>query len=254
MKMNRLPRLIALAMMVILVAAAPLLAEPARRVTPHEFASDFQTVPVMGNTPGLQGAHFQTYVALLNPTSSSFPVDVTLYKPNGSTEMKTIALGPGELKTYPNFLDAIFGYTGGGAVTFRSLNPAQRFIVDAEVWTSGGQRYGTDIPSLEFAGSASPSFAPGVTNNSSTRTNVGCFNQSGVANVIGVRVRDSAGTTVSTTSLSLPAHGWGQVGVSGVVVDGYVELEPEEAAVCYAVVVDNQTNDGRFISATEYTP
>lgn len=252
--MTRLLRSIAFTVAAATFAAAPLLAEPTRRPATHEFASDFQTVPVMGNTPGLQGAHFQTYVALLNPTDASFPVDVTLYKPSGATQMKTIALGPGELKTYPNFLDAIFGYTGGGAVTFRSPNPANRFIVDAEVWTSGGQRYGTDIPSLEFAGSASPSFTPGITNNATTRTNVGCFNQSGVTNNIGIRVRDNAGTTVSTRSLTLPAHGWGQVGVGGVVVDGYVEIEPEDAAVCYAVVVDNETNDGRFISATEYTP
>ncbi|HYI08993.1 MAG TPA: hypothetical protein VEK57_07960 [Thermoanaerobaculia bacterium] len=252
--MNRLLRLSAFTLAMAAVAAAPLLAEPARRPSLNEFASDFQTVPVMGNTPGLQGARFQTYVAILNPTDASYPVDVTLYLPSGATQMKTIALGPGELKTYPNFLDDIFDYTGGGAVTFRSPNSANRFIIDAEVWTTGDQRYGTDIPSLEFAGSASPSFAPGVANNATTRTNVGCFNQSGVANVIGVRVRDHAGTTVSTTALSLPAHGWGQVGITGVVTDGYVELEPEEAAVCYAVVVDNETNDGRFISATEYQP
>lgn len=246
-------RLASLILFILFVTAA-LSAESARRPSANEFASDFQTIPVMGNTPGLQGARFQTYVALLNPTGSSFPVDVTLYQPSGATQMRTIALGAGELKTYPNFLDAIFGYTGGGAVTFRSANPANRFIVDAEVWTSGGQRYGTDIPALEFAGSASPSFAPGVTNNATTRTNVGCFNQSGVMNVIGVRVRDNAGTIVSTTALTLAPHGWGQIGTSGVVVDGYVELEPEDAAVCYAVVVDNDTNDGRFISATEYLP
>lgn len=248
--MKRLASLTALA----LLLTAALAAEPHRRPSTFEFASDFQTVPVMGNTPGLQGARFQTYVALLNPTSTSFPVDVTLYKPSGATEMRTIALGPGEIKTYPNFLDTIFGYTGGGAVTFRSPNPANRFIVDVEVWTSGGQRYGTDVPSLEFAGTASTAFAPGVTNNADTRTNVGCFNQSGVMNVIGVRVRDNTGNTVSTTSLTLQPHGWGQIGTSGVVTDGYVEFEPEDAAVCYAVVVDNETNDGRFISATEYLP
>ena len=39
-----------------------------------------------------------------------------------------------------------------------------------------------------------------------------------------------------------------------IVSGGYVQFDPTDSAVCYAVVVDNATNDGRFISAAEYKP
>jgi hypothetical protein len=237
----------------VLALATAAAAQAPGRVRAQDFASDFQTVPVMGNTPGI-GSTFQTFVALLNPTSGAFPVEVTLYEPSGATRTATIQLAAGELKTYTNFLGAVFdNYVGGGAVTFRSADPSRRFIVNAEVWTSGS-RYGTSIPSLEFAGTNSRSFAAGVTVDGTFRTNVGCFNQSNADNAIRATVYDKSGQTVGTVDLSLPANGWGQAPVNAAVTEGYVQFDPSEAAVCYAVVVTNATNDGRFVSATEYRP
>lgn len=251
-------RLIAVLALAAVVVATPAFSQSAR-VRPLNFASDFQTVPVMGNTRGVGGATFQTLVALLNPTSSAFPVEVTLYDAAGGTHEATINLAAGELKTYPNFLEAVFGFSGGGAVTFRSPDTAggthnNRFIVNAEVWTAGN-RYGTSIPAVEFPGSTSRSFAAGITVDANTRTNIGCFNQAGVANTVKATVYDKTGQlAVGTVNLSLPANAWGQTGVPSIVSDGYVQFEPSEAAVCYAVVVSNGTNDGRFIQATEYQP
>jgi hypothetical protein len=42
--------------------------------------------------------------------------------------------------------------------------------------------------------------------------------------------------------------------VNSIVSNGNVQFDPTDSAVCYAVVVDNATNDGRFISAAEYKP
>ena len=244
-------RLIALAALVILATAA--FAQAPARVRPQDFASDFQTVPVMGNTPGI-GTTFQTYVAILNPTSIAFPVEATLYEPSGATRTATINLAAGELKTYANFLGTVFNnYVGGGAVTFRSSDPARRFIISTEVWTSGS-RYGTTIPALEFAGTNSRSFAAGVTVDGTFRTNVGCFNQASADNAIRATVYNKTGQNVGTVDFSLAANGWGQAPVNAAVTDGYIQFDPAEAAVCYAVVVTNSTNDGRFISATEYKP
>lgn len=232
--------------------ALPTLAQRAPRTL--SFASDFQTVPVMANTTGAGGVVFQTYVAILNPTASAFPVNVSLYDAAGVKRDAVITLAAGEQKSYPNFLDAVFHATGGGAVTFRSDDPANRFIVNAEVW-SNGSRYGTSIPALEFAGTDSPSFAPGITVGASSRTNVGCFNQSGAVNSIKASVRDASGTMIlGSLTLTLAPHAWGQTALSTIVSGGFVEFEPSDAAVCYAVVVDNSTNDGRFISAAEYRP
>ena len=99
------------------------------------------------------------------------------------------------------------------------------------------------------------SFAPGISVDSNTRTNVGCFDQSGAANNVKVTILDNTGTqALGTTTLSLAPNGWGQTAVTTVVSGGTVQFDPGDSAVCYAVVVDNVTNDGRFISAAEYRP
>ena len=243
-----------------LAVAIPALAQSARRAAPLNFASDFQTVPVMANTTGVNGATFQTFVALFNPTSSAFAVQATLFDANGTKHDATINLAAGELKTFPNFLDSVFHFSGGGAVTFKAPASAggtnnNRFIVNAEVWTNTGGRYGTSIAVLEFAGTASRSFSPGITVDTNSRTNIGCFNQSDAANKVKATILDATGQlTLGTVDIDLPANAWRQTGVSTVVGNGTVRFEPSDAAVCYAVVVDSKTNDGRFISAAEYTP
>ena len=245
--MKRLFCLIAIA-----VIAMPLFAQRTPRTL--SFASDFQTVPVMANTTGAGGVVFQTYVSLLNPTSSAFPVNVSFFDGAGTKRDAVISLAASEQKTFTNFLDAVFHATGGGAVTFRSDNSANRFVVNAEVW-SNGSRYGTSIPAVEFAGTDSPSFAPGITVSANSRTNVGCFNQSGSTNSIRANVRDASGTmTLGSVTLNLAPNAWGQTALTTIVSNGYVEFVPSDTAVCYAVVVDNSTNDGRFIPAAEYRP
>jgi hypothetical protein len=249
-----------ISLMVLTMAAAITSAAFAQQhVRSLAFASDFQTVPVMANAPGIGGT-FQSYVALFNPTASAFSVTATLYDSTGTKRTALIPLAAGELKTYTNFLDAVFnGFTGGGAVTFSSPDTSggtrnNRFIVNTEVRTAG-TRYSTSVPVLEFAGSNSRSFAPGITVDSNTRTNIGCFDQSGAANSVKATILDNTGTqTIGTVTINLAANGWRQTAVSSIVSNGNVQFDPTDSAVCYAVVVDNATNDGRFISAAEYKP
>ena len=241
-----------IAILALAVAAAPAFSQPRPRT--QNFASDFQTLPVVANVTGIGNAQFQSYVALFNPTGSAFPVEVTLYDAVGGEHEATISLAAGELKTYTNFVQTVFNYTGGGAATFRSPDPANRFILTSEVRTGAAGAYTTPVPSLEFAGSNSRAFSPGIIVDANWRTNVGCFNQSGAANAIRATVLDKNGMTAGTVNLNLAANAWGQLPVNALVTDGVVRFEPSEAAVCYAVVVSNSTNDGRFISATEYAP
>lgn len=253
--MNRIARFLTLAAVAFAAAAMPAFAQTKTqaRLGTH-FASDLQTIPVMGNTPGANGSTFQTFVALLNPTSSAFAVDATLYDTSGTKRTATIMLAAGELKTYDNFLDAVFHVTGGGSVTLRAAGHDNRFIVDAEVHTTG-TRYGTTIPALEFPGTSSRSFAAGISVNSTWRTNIGCFNQSDAANAIQATVYDPTGTqALGTVNLNLAANAWGQAPIPTIVNNGYIQFDPQDSAVCYAVVVDNTTNDGRFITASEYRP
>jgi len=243
----------------IALTAAVAVSAAAQVQRPHAngFASDLQTVPVMANLPGLGGT-FQSYVALLNPTASAFNVTATLYDGTGSMKTATIALDAGQIKTFQNFLSEVFNYSGGGAVVFSAPGTPggthnNRFIITSEVRT-GGTRYSTTVPSLEFAGSNSRSFAPGVSVDATTRTNVGCFNQAGNVNTVAVTVLDATGKIAGTTSMALAANGWGQAPINSAVSNGTIQFDPSDNAVCYAVVVDNATNDGRFIQATEYQP
>jgi hypothetical protein len=257
--MNRLTRLTAIILMALALAVALTLAAQSRKPASMTFASDDQTVAVMANTVGVGGAVFQTYVNLLNPTSERFSIEVTLYDAAGTEHDASITLGPGEQKTYTNFLDTVFHFTGGGAVTFHSAESVggthnNRFIVSTEIRTAGA-RYGTTIPALEFAGSSSRSFSPGVTVDANTRTNVGCYNESEEPNRIRATVYDSSGTqNLGSVEFNLAGDAWGQLPLSAIVTNGFVQFDPEDSAVCYAVVVDNATNDGRFISAAEYQP
>lgn len=237
--------------------ALPMLAQ-SRRAGGQNFASDFQTLPVVANVPGV-GSTFQSYVSIYNPTSSAFAVTATLYDSNGTTRTATINLAAGQVKAYENFLNDVFQATGGGSVTFSSPNSAggthnNRFIVDSEVWTSG-TRYGTSIPALEFAGTSSRSFAAGISVDSNHRTNAGCFNQGDSTNNVKLTVLDASGqNTVGTTQLTLLPHAWGQTPILSVVTNGTIQFDPTDNAVCYAVTVYNATNDGRFINASEYQP
>ena len=241
-----------IALLALTVAALPGFSQP--RVRTQNFASDFQTLPVVANVTGVGNAKYESYVALFNPTSAAFPVEVTLYESNGNTREATISLGAGELKTYTNFLQTVFGNAGGGAATFRSPDPSNRFVLSSEVRTGAVGAYTTTVPALEFPGSTSPAFSAGVIVDSAWRTNIGCFNQSDAANAIAVDVLDENGTVIGTANMNLAARAWGQRPVTTVVSDGVVRFRPAENAVCYAVVVSNTTNDGRFISATEYLP
>jgi hypothetical protein len=250
-------RLIQLAAFALAVASMPALAQSPRRPAGHDFASDMQTVPVMANTAGLGGALFQSYVAIFNPTASAFPVNVSFYDGSGVKHDAVITLAAGELKTFANFLDEVFHATGGGAVTFQAPDSTggthnNRFIISTEVRTG---RYSTTVPALEFAGSSSRSFAAGVSVDATSRTNVGCFNQSDGLNVVKATLFDKSGTqTLGSVTLNLAPNAWGQTAVNAIVSGGYVQFDPGDNAVCYAVVVDNSTNDGRFISAAEYRP
>ena len=249
------------AVLLAVVIATPAFSQAGKRPAgAQSFASDFQTVPVMANTVGLGGATFQSYVALFNPTASSFSVTASLYDAAGTKRDAVITLAAGELKTYANFLDEVFHATGGGAVTFQSPESTggthnNRFTISTEVRTGASARYSTTVPVLEFAGTSSRSFAAGITVDANSRTNIGCFDQSGAANLIKATIFDNSGKqTLGSVNLSLAANGWGQTAVTSVVNGGYVQFDPTDAAVCYAVVVDNVTNDGRVISAAEYRP
>lgn len=216
------------------------------------FASNFAVVPTMANVPGLFGAVWKTKVELFNPTTSDYSIQATLYDKTGQLQQKTIDLSAGQLRSYQNFLSDVFGFGGAGAVKFDSGSDQNQFVLNAEVYTdTANGRYITPVPGLVFDASNSVSYSLGITVDSNNRTNIGAFNYSSSANIVTAELYDSSGALVTTLTLTLAPDAWNQVAVPNNVSGGFIEFTPTLPAFCYAVVVNNTSNDGDFVQAVE---
>jgi hypothetical protein len=134
-------------------------------------------------------------------------------------------------------------------------SPDFQFVVNAEVWTvSAGGRYGTSVTTTIGDGSAAESYSPGIRIDSDFRSNVGCFNDSGSINTVVADVFDASNNLVTTVMLTVPPHAWAQTAIPANVASGYVRFRPARSAYCWAVAVNNTTNDGHFVLASEYVP
>lgn len=226
-------------------------------------ASSVITVPTMANTPGALGGIFKTKVVVYNPTNFSYPIQVSLYSTSGLVNQKTIDMSAGQIRNYENFLDEVFEFDGAGAVNFDSLslpggNSKLVFLVNSEVYIDTDKgRYKTVVMNgipLDPVSPGVSAYSTGITVDASNRTNIGFFNASSIANVIVAEVYDSSNKLIRTVSTTLPGGSWGQVPFDTFVNGGYISWKPSSLAYCYAVVVNNTSNDGSFIPATSYVP
>jgi len=230
-------------------------ARPERAPRSLSFSSNFALVPSMANVPGLFGAVWKTRVGLYNPTATAYSVQVTLYDTSGKVKETTIEMAAGQFRSYENFLSDVFSFGGAGAVKFDAGSDENQFVLNAAVYTdTANGRYITPVPALIYDASNLQSYSLGVTVGSGARTNIGAFNQSSSANTVTANLFDASGTLVSTLTLTLGPQAWNQIAVPSTVSGGYIEFKPTLPAYCYAVVVDNTSNDGNFVEATEFAP
>jgi len=225
-----------------------------------EVASTSVVVPSVANVTGLTGSVFRSRISLFNPTSFTYPIRTTFHDIAGNMSSVNITMAAGQMRVYDNFLGDVFSTTGAGSVRFESRqivggSPNFQFVVNAEVWTvvSSG-RYGTSVATITGGASISESYSAGVRVDSDFRSNVGCFNDSGSTNVVAADVFDGSNNLVTTVTLSVPPNAWAQSAIPASLAAGYVRFRPSQPAYCFAVVVNNTTNDGHFIPASEFTP
>lgn len=137
---------------------------------------------------------------------------------------------------------------------------ANEFAVVAEVYTdSPNGRYKTvvDIPdTFDDMSSTYQSFTPGIFVDASSRTNVGCMNDSSSAAVLQLDIYSGAGALVNQYSLTVLGKSWFQAPLPDGVSGGYVawKLQSGLFPYCWAVVVDNTSNDGTFVLPQKYVP
>ena len=220
-------------------------AQPQPSVTSSTFI-----LPVAVHTPGLFGSFFKTHLAFYNATDSTFTLTATLYDSNGTPHVANFPLEPNQSMAFADFVDEVFHLTGAGTVKFETGNAGYKIALSAQVYTNGPcGDFGTDVPPIAAALSSAESISPGVTNNSSQRANLACFNGSGAPNVVTAEVFDERNFKTETITFSLPGNAWVQKPVTRTVEGGYVRFHPSAPASCYAVDVTNSSNDGRFIPA-----
>jgi hypothetical protein len=225
-----------------------------------QVASTTIVVPSAANVVGATGSTFQTRISIFNPTAFTYSIQVTFYDQSGNMAMANINMAAGQLRIYDNFLGDVFSATGAGTLKFESQlipggSPDFQFVVNAEVWTvSAGGRYGTSVTTTIADGSAAESYSPGIRVDSDFRSNVGCFNDSGSINTVVADVFDASNNLVTTVMLTVPPHAWAQTAIPANVASGYVRFRPARSAYCWAVAVNNTTNDGHFVLASEYVP
>ena len=132
-------------------------------------------------------------------------------------------------------------------------------LVEAEVYVDGpAGTFSTPIPALTLRGMISSFFADistGLRSGNGTRANIGCSNAASGTTQTTAGIYGTDGVKVGEVVLAVPAEGWVQLPVPFAVSGGTVAWRVTEGEVyCWAVVVDNTSNDGTILPRTTYIP
>lgn len=214
-------------------------------------------LPTSANVNGLFGSVYKTKVSIFNAVNASYDVRVGLSDRSGEIAHRFVSLAPGQTRTFNNILADLFAYTGGGAIDLDSGNTGLTFVVNSQVYvdTPNG-RYTTAVQFADDLGAITPSrpgYVVGISVNSQRRTNVGCASNTAVPQTITFRGFDANNDAVgSPLAFTLAGWGWDQFGANFFLTNGGIYITTTGNAVCYAVEVDNTSNDGTFQLATPF--
>lgn len=228
----------------------------------QDIGSGWVIVPTAANAGGQYGAHFKTRVTVFGMPAASgasgIPMTIHAFTPSGRRSVSyTLPAGP--VKTWENALEEIFGYTGAAAILFDTDIVGDDLFVTAEVYADGpGGRFSTAVETLtilDFVGSTYPDLTVGVTSGGSFRANIGCSSSSYSRSTTTATLYGTNGYRVKTFTFEVPASGWAQVPVDVPVSRGAILWQNTgSSAFCWAVNVDNTSNDGTFLGRTTYVP
>lgn len=232
--------------------AAPLAAQTLRAPTPTVVgAVSHLLLPTSANVNGQFNSVFRTKVSLFNPTIYDYSIRAGLSTGDGEIASASIPIRSGQTLTFSNFLSDVFGYYGGGAIDLDSRDASYRFIVSSQVYVdTGAGRYTTSVQFADDLGAitpARPGFVVGITVSSSSRANVGCASNTSASQTITFRAFDRDFNLVGDPfSFTMGGYAWAQFSVTAPLSNGGLMIEASQNAVCYAVEVNNVSNDGTY--------
>ena len=208
-------------------------------------------IPATANSPGRFGAHYKTRVVIFNPTSRGYTITARLYNANGQARQNEIRIDARGYLVWNNFLEAVFDYSGGGAVWLKADDQGDLFYMTAEVYTdSDNGRFSTTVVSgiiPTCVSSSQPDFNVGINANRNRRTNIGVWNWETKPSLVEAKVFNGSGNLLQTITFDLKAKAWQQKNISASVSNGWVRWEingESKTHYFYAVEVDNRSNDG----------
>jgi hypothetical protein len=225
--------------------------------------------PSVANTQGLFNAFFKTKVTLYNPNTFDIVVQVQLTTTAGAPPTQNLPLAAGGYRRWDNFLQDVFSFTGGGGLIFTESS-SKVFVAIVEVYVDGPNgRYTTPVTGLLPDDAILPSslapgaiwVAPGIQNNAGNRANFGCLSLAPIASAVQVHFYafTNGERTDTSFTLNVQSLAWQQqaVPISGddiIAVFGLTTDDPSLIAYCYAVNVNNASNDGNSIVARRTLP
>lgn len=241
-------------------------------------------LPGAANTAGLGGAQFRTRVFIFAYGSQTpVVVNVLAATPGGLLTPASVGI-PDDSLSYSseNILADLFHYTGGAALRF-TVDPSSgglALIVRAEVYTDGPfGEMSTPVPVLTSGDAVPPAYNPvfgqynislsiGTRSDSAHRMNVACSNFGPNSVSVDAYIYSTGGVLEWNHEFTLSPGQWSQAAVDGTGTpdgtgspvfsngvahfyayssQGVASIEP---VFCYAVIVNNASNDGTVVPAT----
>jgi hypothetical protein len=214
-------------------------------------------LPTSANVNGQFGSVYKTKVSIFNAVTASYDIRVGLSDGTGEIAHTFVSIAPGQTITYTNILADLFGYSGGAAIDLDSRNASFVFIVSSQVYVDApGGRYTTAVQFADDLGAITSSrsgYVVGVSVNALRRMNVGCASNMSASQTVRFQAFDKDNFAVgSPLSFTLAGFAWAQYGANFSLTNGGVQITTTGNAVCYAVEVDNASNDGTFQLATPF--
>lgn len=219
--------------------------------------------PSSANAHGQHDAFFKTKMTLFNPNLQQITINAALQTPSGLSAIEPIVLPAGSARTYENFLQDVFNYTGAAGISLLETTLSHNFVAVGEVYVEGpGGRYSTPLPGLftsdqvAVSGSGSLSVSAGLSVTANTRANFGCSNVNLTQTTVHVLFDAFTNGVLTTTTadLVLGPSSFAQqaVPIQGSEIFAFFSVTAGGGpfgVYCYGVNVDNTSNDGTDIPA-----
>jgi CubicO group peptidase (beta-lactamase class C family) len=225
------------------------------RVAPGDLE---QWIAAAAHAAGASDSQWRTDVAVLNLSGAETTLDLSFIADDGQTARTAVTVGHGDQVLLEDVVDQL-GVGGTGAVHIASFDPVlvgSRTYNAGDAGTFGQYLEGEALSSA--AASGETRWLAQLQHNLAFRTNIGLLNTSQAEALVRVRLHDRNGTELAATDRTLAAgqrvqlnEPFEQLAGRTDIGAGYatVEVLSGSGILCYASVVDNNTNDPTTIPA-----